>query len=120
MSMAPARASEGEGSTRRALIEASYRLFVAHGYHATTMRDIAKEAGITAGSIYNHFADKEQIVKEVLLAYHPIVRVLPALAEAKGQSVTELIHDTAHRIAQEIETSPGILHLMAIEMVELG
>jgi AcrR family transcriptional regulator len=108
-----------ECNTHQALIEASYRLFVTRGYHATTMRDIANEVGITAGSIYNHFSDKDQIIKEVLLAYHPIIRVLPLLTEANGQSTEELIRDAAHRIVREVDGCPGILYLMAIEIVEL-
>ena len=83
------------------------------------MRDIATEAGITAGSIYNHFCDKEQIIKEVLLVYHPIIRVLPLLTQVNGQSAEELIRDAGYRIVREIDSSPGILKLMAIEMIEL-
>src|SRR5690242_24024 len=99
--MAPS-GTAGGAATRQALIEASYRLFTTGGFHATSMRDIAAEAGITAGSIYNHFRDKEQIVKEVLLVYHPIMRVLPILEQVEGQSVSELIHDVARRVMQEI------------------
>jgi AcrR family transcriptional regulator len=116
----PATRTAGGEATRQKLIEASYRLFTARGYHATSMRDIASEAGITAGSIYNHFADKEQIVKEVLLAYHPIMRVMPVLEHVEGQSVSEMIHDTARRMMREIDASPGILNLLAIELIELN
>jgi AcrR family transcriptional regulator len=116
----PLSKTSGGEATHRALVEASYRLFVTRGYHATTLRDIATEAGITAGSIYNHFCDKEQLIKEVLFLYHPIVRVLPLLSEASGQSTEDLIRDAGYRIVREIEASPGILKLMAIEMIELG
>ncbi len=78
----------GGAATRQAVIDASYTLFTARGYHATSMRDIAAATGITAGSIYNHFADKEQIVQEVLLAYHPFMKVLPVLEEVEGQTVS--------------------------------
>ena len=117
--MPTTRTASGE-ATRQKLLEASYHLITSRGYHATSMRDIASEAGITAGSIYNHFSDKEQIVKEVLLAYHPIVKVMPVLEQADGQSVSELIHDAAHRIMREIEASPGILNLLYIELIELN
>ncbi|MEM8533928.1 MAG: TetR/AcrR family transcriptional regulator [Chloroflexota bacterium] len=117
--MPTTRTASGE-ATRQKLLEASYHLITSRGYHATSMRDIASEAGITAGSIYNHFSDKEQIVKEVLLAYHPIVKVMPVLEQAEGQSVSELVHDAAHRIMREIEASPGILNLLYIELIELN
>ena len=52
--------------TRKAILAAAARLFRYEGYHATTMRDIAQEAGIEAGSIYYHFQSKDQILSEVL------------------------------------------------------
>ncbi|MCB0063756.1 MAG: TetR/AcrR family transcriptional regulator [Caldilineaceae bacterium] len=116
--MPTARTAGGE-ATRQAIIDASYGLFTARGYHATSMRDIAAAAGITAGSIYNHFSDKEQIVKEVLLAYHPFMKVLPVLQQVEGQTVSELVHDAARRIMHEVDANPGVLNLVAIELVEL-
>jgi AcrR family transcriptional regulator len=117
--MSTSKTTGGE-ATRQTLIEVSYRLFTSRGYHATSMRDIASEAGITAGSIYNHFADKGQIIQAVLLAYHPIMKVMPVLEQVEGQSVSELIRDAARRVMHEIDASPGILNLMSIELIELN
>lgn len=52
--------------TREGILSAAARLFRYEGYYATTMRDIAQEAGIEAGSIYYHFQSKDQILSEVL------------------------------------------------------
>lgn len=41
-------------------------MFRYDGFDSTSLRRIAKEAGITAGSVYNHFASKEEILDEVL------------------------------------------------------
>lgn len=58
--------AEVDTATReRILLEAS-RLFRHHGYAATTLREVADAAGIKAGSIYYHFASKEEILGEVL------------------------------------------------------
>ena len=116
--MCPNQTSGGE-TTRQAIIEASYRLFTEQGYHGTSMRDIAAQAGITAGSIYNHFTDKEQIIQSVILKYHPIVRVLPHLSEVEGASAEALIRDAAHRMATEIEAAPGVLKLLFVELIDL-
>ena len=53
-------------SRRDEIIEASAECFAMAGYDATAMRDIAKKAGLLAGSIYYHFASKE----EILIAVH--------------------------------------------------
>ncbi len=110
----------GGEATREAILEAAYHLFSEQGYHGTSMRDIAARAGITAGSIYNHFTDKEQIIQAVILKYHPIVRLFPRLSEVEGASAEELIADAARRIAKEVEVSPGILRLVFVEFGDLG
>jgi AcrR family transcriptional regulator len=118
INMHPSHTSSGE-TTRQVILDASYQLFTEQGYHGTSMRAIAAQAGITAGSIYNHFADKEQIIQAVILKYHPIVRVLPHLSEVEGASAEELIRDAAHRLAREVESAPGVLNLVFVELIDL-
>jgi transposase-like protein len=48
------RGSKGE-QTRRAIAEAALRLFREQGYEATTMRAIAKEAGVATGNAYYYW-----------------------------------------------------------------
>lgn len=52
--------------SRRLILDTAARLFREEGYAATSLRDIAGECGIKAGSIYYHFASKDEIVGEVL------------------------------------------------------
>ena len=47
-------------------MEASLRLFSEKGIRETTIKDIAKEVGITEGAIYRHFNSKEEIVLGLL------------------------------------------------------
>jgi len=49
-------------ATRRRILDASKRLFRTEGYDATTTRDIASEAGIATGTLFNYFPNKEAIV----------------------------------------------------------
>jgi AcrR family transcriptional regulator len=62
---AGARSRAGRGG-RQAILEAAIRAFQEVGYHGTSMRDIAGHAGITAGSIYNHFPSKQRILQEIM------------------------------------------------------
>ena len=48
------------------MLDAAAELFVAQGYAGTTLRQIAAQAGIKAGSIYHHFASKEELFVAVL------------------------------------------------------
>lgn len=60
-------AHENAGSrSRREILDAAAHLFRQHGYHAATLRDIAAAVGMKAGSIYYHFASKDEIVAAVM------------------------------------------------------
>lgn len=48
-----------------AVLEAAARLFAQHGYAATSMRDIAQAASMLPGSLYYHFAAKEDLLAAV-------------------------------------------------------
>ncbi len=47
---------------QKAILEASYNLFIEKGYHETTIDDIAHAAKVGKGTIYNYFTDKEAIL----------------------------------------------------------
>src|SRR6476659_6518403 len=48
--------------TRRRIYEAALQSFRDRGFEQTTMRDIAREAGVALGGAYYYFASKEAIV----------------------------------------------------------
>ena len=51
---------------REELLHLAATMMAERGLRATTVRDIADAAGILSGSLYHHFASKEQMVDEVL------------------------------------------------------
>src|SRR6266487_2851413 len=53
-------------SVREKVLAAAVELFAAFGYHAATMRDIARIAGIQAASIYYHYANKQALLIEIM------------------------------------------------------
>jgi AcrR family transcriptional regulator len=53
-------ASKGE-RTRSALLSAAIRRFALDGFHRTSVSDIARDVGVTAGAPYRYFADKEAL-----------------------------------------------------------
>ncbi|MEL7043665.1 MAG: TetR/AcrR family transcriptional regulator [Pseudomonadota bacterium] len=48
-----------------AVLDAGAMLFATRGYKATTMRDIAAEAGMQPGSLYYHFASKQELLQAI-------------------------------------------------------
>jgi AcrR family transcriptional regulator len=54
-----------QDNRRAQLLDAAARLFRERGFHATSMRDIAKAVGMLSGSIYYHFDSKEGMLLAV-------------------------------------------------------
>ena len=52
--------------TRENIIRTARRLFIQNGYTATSMREIAEQAGIGKATIYHHFQDKETIFRTLM------------------------------------------------------
>jgi len=51
--------------TATRILEAAQRCFSHYGFQKTAMEDIAREAGISRGSVYRHYPDKEALFREV-------------------------------------------------------
>jgi TetR/AcrR family transcriptional regulator, cholesterol catabolism regulator len=76
-------APERVGSASQ-ILDTAARLMRQKGYEATTIRAIALEVGIKAGSIYHHFPSKDDIVQRVVdegvrVVYEAVVGALAAL-----------------------------------------
>lgn len=72
--------------TRDQVLKAAAGLFRRQGYAATTLRQIADDAGIQAGSVYYHFESKDRILAEILdlgidLVHQTVLDRLNALPE---------------------------------------
>lgn len=53
--------------------EAALELFFDQGFKATTMREIALACGLTAGSLYNHFPSKDQLLYTIVKRVHDVL-----------------------------------------------
>jgi TetR/AcrR family transcriptional regulator of autoinduction and epiphytic fitness len=58
--------TRGDGS-REAIVGAAQRLFLERGFGAVSMDDLAAAAGVARRTLYNQFASKEEIFREMLL-----------------------------------------------------
>jgi AcrR family transcriptional regulator len=104
--------------TRQEILQAAFTLFTAQGYHGTSMRQIARQAGIALGSIYNHFKSKEEIFEAVTLMAHPIHSILPALEHSRGETVDDVVRQSASQMFETLAEQQEFLNLMFIETVE--
>jgi AcrR family transcriptional regulator len=52
---------------KEVIMKTALSLFAKKGFYVTTIADIAKEMGMSVGNMYNYFASKEALAKELLL-----------------------------------------------------
>lgn len=62
------------------ILDAAARIFTEDGYRATTTNDVAAEAGVSIGSVYQYFPNKDALL--VGLAERHLAEALPVLVEA--------------------------------------
>src|SRR4051794_9468390 len=82
---------------REAIVAAALDEFVARGFAATRLDDVAKRAGVAKGTIYLHFTDKEALFQELVrTALVPLAGRLMAMPLAGGsaRSILEVFAET--------------------------
>lgn len=108
------------GATRLAVEDAAVELFMEHGYHATSMRQIAERADLALGGIYNHFKSKDEIFEAIIVDKHPYKKILPLVLEAQGENVEDLLKNAMQTAITEFGREPYYIKLMMIELVEFN
>ncbi|HEV3500047.1 MAG TPA: TetR/AcrR family transcriptional regulator [Bradyrhizobium sp.] len=93
-----ARAAE----RRQAIIDAALDEFIARGFTATRLDDVARRAGVAKGTIYLHFKDKESMFEELIrTAIVPLIGRL-ASPPPPGASVRGALEGFARTFIQEV------------------
>lgn len=62
----PKISDERRAERRDAIIDAARACFERGGLHATTMNDIIRRSGLSAGAVYGYFASKEELIHAAL------------------------------------------------------
>ncbi|MFR9726011.1 TetR/AcrR family transcriptional regulator [Streptomyces sp. MS19] len=65
---------------RRQILEGAARCFARDGFHATSMQDILRETGLSAGAVYRYFPGKDAMIVD--LAHHVLREVAAVFRDA--------------------------------------
>ena len=105
---------------REQLIDAAVSVFAAKGFHATTVRDIGRAAGLTQGTIYNYVRTKEDILYLVCdrIVTEYLINVQRAMA-ADGPPMAR-VHGALEGVARVMVEHRGGILLLYHESHNLG
>ncbi|MCU1421760.1 MAG: putative transcriptional regulator, TetR family protein [Microbacteriaceae bacterium] len=96
----PRTAERGGPQTRARIREVANRLFLERGYDAVTVAEVAREAGVSSVTVFNHFPRKEDLfldrTVDAVDLLREAVRDRPA-----GEDVLDSLRDTAFRLFDE-------------------
>jgi len=101
-----ANRAERAAERREAIIAAAMDEFIAQGFAATRLDDVAKRAGVAKGTIYLHFKDKEALFEELIRsAIVPLVNRLAAGPPPVGASVRDMVEGFARTFIHDVVTT---------------
>ncbi|MCX8126819.1 MAG: TetR/AcrR family transcriptional regulator, partial [Dehalococcoidia bacterium] len=76
---------------RATIIEAALLTFAERGFHATSLEDVAEAAGVTKGTVYWYFKQKEDLLRAVAERISPLVGQLQTLWEVLDRPPEEVL-----------------------------
>jgi len=85
---APTRRRLTAEARRAAILEAASTVFSARGYHSASIDDIASEAGVSKALIYEHFASKQELHRNLVEGHAAALyeRLAAAVPRAEGSA----------------------------------
>lgn len=107
--------------TKSRIHEAAVRLFTRQGFHGTGMRQIASEAGVSLGNLYNHHKTKQELFAALLEEYEeqytaPDTPLAVAMAEFSSLEDLEQIGEASREMIRRFS---DYIRLIYVDVVEL-
>lgn len=106
---------------KKSVIEsAAKELFIKQGFHATSMRDIAKTADVSIGNLYNYYETKEQIFESIIGNYLQIIngRLKNIFAEIENPLEPDGLLKLGGLVKNMIDQHQDFWLLMYIDVLE--
>jgi AcrR family transcriptional regulator len=106
----PRNSERGGPQTRARIREVSNRLFQERGFDSVTVAEVAREAGVSSVTVFNHFPRKEDLFLDRTA---DVVDLLRAAVRERGEAmdVLDSLHRVAVRLLDERHPFSGVAEL---------
>jgi len=106
------RREKNKIANRQAILDAGLEVFSTIGYDAATISDLVKASGLSVGTFYNYYGDKDVVFAELVDGLLSQSKV--ALTEARTQASTleEFVNDAFNAYSRVIFLNPGMQRLI--------
>jgi TetR/AcrR family transcriptional regulator, cholesterol catabolism regulator len=109
------RAAETAARKRR-LLSAAADLAAEGGYDAVQMRDVAARAEVALGTLYRHYASKDQLLLAALADQAATLRERLDQRPPRGEEPADRVADVLRRATRALERQPRVTHAMVTAM----
>lgn len=101
---------------------AALRLFIRHGFHGTSVREVADKAGVSLGNIYNYYRTKEDLFESLVHRYQKRMARLQreVLTPLLGATDEDSLWRLAKGVRQIVYREPDYWRLMYVDVTEFG
>jgi AcrR family transcriptional regulator len=112
------RRREQKMQRQEEILAAAFHVFAAHGYEATRIDEVARQAGIAKGTIYLYFRDKEQLFRAVV---HGLVQMkFDAIAGSLQGTAEQLVHELLSRMYSQVVRNEKVRSIVRLLIAESG
>ena len=110
-------ASKSRAGSREVIVDGAQRLFLDRGFGSVSMDELAEAAGVARRTLYNQFASKEEIFREMLLRVSAQLEgAFPPGVETQG-AVEEVLRLVA-RMILELHKNPEYLGFLRMVVAD--
>ena len=109
-------------ATFDAIVEAGAQLLVEEGFHNCSTNSIAERAGVSIGSLYQYFPNKEAIVASVVerFAQSQFELLADGLQEVIDAPLEEAVHRLVGLLIEAKQDQPELSHVLFDELPSVG
>jgi AcrR family transcriptional regulator len=98
---------------RRRMVNAGLALLQRQDYERIQVKDVAEEAGVALGTLYNYFSSKEHLFAEVLVQWAATLRASLARHPLDAVTPQEKLTQALHRSVRAFQHQPQLARLVA-------
>ncbi len=105
---------------KKRCVDVAVELAAVGGYDAVQMRDVAARAEVALGTLYRHYASKDQLLLAAMAQQATTLRERLVARPPRGDTPAERLSDVLQRASRALERQPNVSRAMVTAMTTAG
>jgi AcrR family transcriptional regulator len=105
--------TEAQRARRQRVVDGAFFLMRSRDYDEIQVKDVAEEANVALGTVYNYFSSKDHLFAEVLIAWAATLGPSISRNPLRGTNDAERLTEVFHRSVRAFQRQPHLARLVA-------